>query len=287
MVVKGWNRLFVSCIILLVFWAAGGSGDVAEQTQPSVAIGPRAGDLTSPPAPTPPASHVNSIGMEFVLVSPGAFLMGAGDGTGAVSEDEQPQHRVTISRPFYLGRYEVTQEHWARIMGSNPSHSRSPSNPVERVSWNDVQRFITRLMKQEPDQVYRLPTEAEWEYACRAGSTERFSFGAEEWMSKDYIWCYRSTDSTAKRVGSLRPNAWGLHDMHGNVWEWCQDWYGRSYYSQSPQADPRGPDRGSRRVMRGGAWTTTADGCRASARQLGMPDDRNWDIGFRLVRTIR
>ena len=166
-------------------------------------------------------------------IEPGTFLMGAAD-LGFT------EHEVTISRGFYLGKYEITQGQWESVMGSNPSYFGGSNRPVEQVSWNDVQEFIGRLNEAAGEEVYRLPTEAEWEYACRAGTTTRWSFGDDEGQLGEYAW-YTGNNSPygTKEVGTKRPNPWGLYDMHGNVWEWCQDWYG-SYTSDS-QIDPAGP----------------------------------------------
>ena len=171
--------------------------------------------------------------IEFVWIEPGTFLMGAAD-LGFT------EHEVTISRGFYLGKYEITQGQWESVMGSNPSYFGGSNRPVEQVSWNDVQEFIGRLNEAAGEEVYRLPTEAEWEYACRAGTTTRWSFGDDEGQLGEYAW-YTGNNSPygTKEVGTKRPNPWGLYDMHGNVWEWCQDWYG-SYTSDS-QIDPAGP----------------------------------------------
>jgi formylglycine-generating enzyme required for sulfatase activity len=177
---------------------------------------------------------INTIGIEFILIPAGSFTMGSNDG----DSDEKPPHTVTISRPFYIGKYEVTQKQWVIIMGNNPSGFKGGNNPVENVSWNDVQEFIRKLNAKEGTTAYRLPTEAEWEYACRAGSTTKYCFGNDKSQLGQYAWYEKNSDNKTHPVGQLQANAWGLYDMHGNVWEWCEDWYGEDYYSSSPSTDP-------------------------------------------------
>ncbi len=186
----------------------------------------------------------NSIGMTFVLIPAGTFQMGSPAGEAGRDDDER-QHQVTISRPFYLQTTEVTQGQWQKVMGSNPAHFNKCGKdcPVESVSWNDAQEFIRKLNQMEKTDTYRLPTEAEWEWACRAKSTGRFSFGDSEAGLKDYAWFDKNSAAKTQPVGQLKPNAWGLYDMHGNVWEWCRDWYGR--YPAGPVTDPKGPVKGS------------------------------------------
>jgi formylglycine-generating enzyme required for sulfatase activity len=228
-------------------------------------------------------TYTNSIGMEFVLIPAGSFTMGADKNFEDASDDETPQHRVSISKPFYLGKYEVTQAQWTAVMGNNPSKFKDRSNPVEQVSWNDVQAFIRRLNQQEGHNHYRLPTEAEWEYATRAGSTGAYSFGDDADSLGRYAWYSDNSGDKRYPVGQKEPNAWGLHDMHGNVWEWVQDWYGERYYSNSPGSDPKGPSSGSRRVERGGCWCGSAKFCRSAYRNRVTPDYRHGSLGFRLA----
>lgn len=214
----------------------------------------------------------------FVKIPAGAFDMGANNG----SDDEKPVHNVRITKPFDLGKYEVTQEQWQAVMGSNPSRSKGANKPVERVSWDDVQVFIKKLNATNDGYTYRLPTEAEWEYACRAGSTGDYAGEVDE-----TAWCDKEDYSTTTPhpVGQKKPNAWGLHDMHGNLWEWCADWYSKDYYKQSPSADPTGPSKGSARVLRGGAWHATSPRCRSALRYGDSPLNISSGTGFRLVRT--
>jgi formylglycine-generating enzyme required for sulfatase activity len=230
--------------------------------------------------------YTNSIGMEFVLIPAGEFMMGAGATDEYPPDHEKPQHKVTISKDFYLGKYEVTQEQWEAVMGNNPSEVKGSTNPVENVSWDDVQVFINSLNRKEGHKRYRLSTEAEWEYAARAGSTSIYSFGDDEKQLGDYAW-YRGnsskTYSESYPVGQKQPNDWGLFDMHGNVWEWVQDRYGTDYYSQSPSIDPTGPTSGPYRVIRGGSWSYNARDARSANRRSASPGYRNFSLGFRLA----
>lgn len=223
----------------------------------------------------------NSIGMEFVLIPAGEFMMGSRNGLS----NEEPGHRVQISQPFYLGKYEVTQGQWEAMMGSNPSDFKGdPNRPVETVSWDGAQAFIQKLNEQERVTTYRLPTEAEWEYAARAGSTTAYSFGDDPMQLREYAWYHNNSNNTTHPVGQLKPNAWGLYDMHGNVWEWAQDWYGD--YPSEPVTDPTGPTKGADRVLRGGSWYDDARGCRATIRNNSSPVDHGYFLGFRLARSV-
>ncbi|MCX7005051.1 MAG: SUMF1/EgtB/PvdO family nonheme iron enzyme [bacterium] len=215
--------------------------------------------------------------MEFVLIRPGTFAMGLDQGDA----DEKPVHNVKITKPFYLGKYEVSQEQWQSVMGRNPSSFKEPKNPVESISWNDCQTFVRKLGEKMPRQTFRLPTEAEWEYACRAGTVTKFSWGDNEDGLTEYGWCQSNSGSTTHPVGEKKPNAWGLYDMHGNVWEWCRDWYGT--YASGNVTDPRGPTKGSGRVIRGGGWNYVAEYCRSSGRNGIYPAYADDDVGFRLV----
>ena len=158
---------------------------------------------------------------------------------------EHPQHRVRITKPFYLGKYLVTQEQWEAVMGSNPSEFKGPKNPVEMVSWEDCQQFLGKLNAKSSSGAskFQLPSEAQWEYACRAGSKTKYCFGDDESKLGEYAWYDANSGNTTHPVGGKKPNAWGLYDMHGNVCEWCQDWWGRDYYAKSPADDPTGLPR--------------------------------------------
>ena len=223
----------------------------------------------------------NSIGMEFVLIPAGTFTMGSDTG----ETDERPAHQVKISRPFYLGKYEVTQEQWQAVMGTNPSlFQGDPKRPVEQVAWQDAQEFIRRLNAKENVKIYRLPTEAEWEYAARAGTTTTYSFGNDVSQLRQYGWYADNAAKQTHPVGQLQPNPWGLYDMHGNVWEWVLDWSGR--YPAGAVTDPQGPDSGSQHMRRGGGWNNGASYCRSSNRYsvVGFRDDF---LGLRVVRLVR
>jgi formylglycine-generating enzyme required for sulfatase activity len=231
----------------------------------------------SPPDPR----LVDRFGISFVLIPAGTFQMGS-DHPG---DDAKPVHTVCLSRPFYLGIYPVTQRQWEAIMGSNPSRFQGPEHPVEQVSWDKVQEFIRSLNTHEGRVLYRLPTEAEWEYAARAGATGDYCFGDDVTQLSQYAWYADNAGRTTHPVGQLQPNAWGLYDMHGNVWEWVQDWYG--VYAAQTVTDPQGPTSGSSRVVRGGSWRIVARNCRSACRGYAEPGHRGDALGFRLLRTVQ
>jgi formylglycine-generating enzyme required for sulfatase activity len=235
-----------------------------------------------------PVEMTNSIGMHFVLIPPGEFDMGDADATADCPET--PKHRVGITKPFYLGLCEVTQAEYERVVGGNPSKFQGdPTRPVEQVSWEHASAFCRKLAELPQEQAahagYRLPTEAEWEYACRAGTTTRWYSGNDEAALKEHAWFKANAEGTTHPVGRKRPNAWGLYDMHGNVWEWCQDWWGGGYYATSPMDDPTGPPGGSERVSRGGCWYDGARGCQVY-RYGSEPSIQHYILGFRLVRIV-
>ncbi len=224
----------------------------------------------------------NSIGMQMVLIPAGEFDMGDDSG----DSDERPVHRVRITRPFYLGTTEVTQAQYEQVMGENPGYfTGDPRRPVEQASWDDAQEFCRRLSQKEGKE-YRLPTEAEWEYACRAGTTTRFSFGDDEARLGDYAWYDDNSGNSTHPVGQKRPNPWGLYDMHGNVWEWCADRYAEDYYAESPPDDPVGPSSGLVRVLRGGSWNYGPNYARSADRSRYTPVLRFANDGFRAARTL-
>jgi uncharacterized protein (TIGR02996 family) len=255
----------------------------------------------------------NSIGMELVLVRPGSFWMGSPPEETARYPDEGPRHRVSISQPFYLGRYPVTQEQFERVLGHNPAHFQPEGRgaalvegldtsrfPVEQVSWQDATAFCAALsaLPQERAELrsYRLPTEAEWEYACRGGaaSSAAFHFG-DSLSSRQANFDGERPYGKARRgpnlrrttaVGSYPPNAWGLFDMHGNVWEWCNDWFSEDYYGFSLEIDPRGPQTGESRVLRGGSFYYIGSSCRAAIRFGRRPGSRSNLDGFRVAMTV-
>ncbi|MCX7097367.1 MAG: formylglycine-generating enzyme family protein [Methylococcales bacterium] len=226
-------------------------------------------------------------GIRFVKMEPGCFLMGRDTDIKEKNASELPQHRVCIEKPFYLGETEVTQEKWEKVMGNNPSKVKSLYRPVDRVNWNDVQAFIDRLNSQEGGHFFRLPTEAEWEYAARAGSTSLYSFGGNAKDLANYAWYGdEGYHGASHEVEKKQPNNWGLYDMHGNVWEWVQDWYDASYYQNSPDKDPKGPPNGQYKIYRGGSWVGKPVNLRSSIRYSGLPTTRTNDIGFRLLKEI-
>ena len=230
------------------------------------------------------AAYTNSIGMKFVLIPAGSVKAEIPESKNAFDE-VVPARTVTvnISKPFYLGIYEVTQEQWIAIMGSNPSKFIAWNNPVESVSWNDVQAFIQALNKKEGHNRYRLPTETEWEYAARAGTTTKYSFGNSEKLLEEYGWCGENSDLTSHPVGQKKPNPWGLYDMHGNVREWMQDnyWYGD--HPSSSVTDPKGPFSGSDRVNRDCGWSHYAKWCHSAFRTINPADSWGTNLGFRLA----
>jgi formylglycine-generating enzyme required for sulfatase activity len=251
----------------------------------------------------PPEVITNSIGMKLALLPAGDFLMGSPDSDPKAESDEKPQHRTRITRPFCLGIYETTQEEYQRVMGMNPSGEQiSPRHPVEMVSWFDAMRFCNRLSEMEDldpyckisgEEViilggngYRLATEAEWEYACRAGGTTLWSFGDDLQELGKYAWCKGNAGNNSHPVGQKEPNPFGLYDMHGHLWEWCWDWYEEDYYKHSPVDDPQGPGAGYLRVERGGdGWNYDPPYLRSAYRNHLKPTDRFINLGFRVART--
>ena len=234
----------------------------------------------------------NNLGMAFVHIVPGTLMMGSAISPSEIKKryggkakwykDEHPQHRVTLMSGFYMQTTEVTQGQWKAVMGNNPSRFKGDDLPVEKVSWNDVQEFIQKLNQREGDNKYRLPTEAEWEYACRAGTTTRFYFGSDKSRLGEYAWYLNNSGMKTHTVAQKKPNAWGLYDMHGNVYEWCQDRYGD--YPSGSVTDPKGPFGGSGRVIRGGSWVSRSWVVRSAYRVRNDPAGRNIYLGFRLLR---
>lgn len=234
---------------------------------------------------------LNGITMEFVWIEPGTFVMGSPETEVGRDEDEGPQHEVTISRGFWLGKYEVTQKQWEAVAKTVPWAGKeqvqvSPDNPAVYISWNDAETFIDRLNTATGAIVYRLPTEAEWEYAARAGTTTRWSFGDEEAQLGEYAWYDKNAwdigEQYAHAVGQKKPNPWGLYDMHGNVYEWVQD--GFELYTSDSQVDPIAPASNALRMMRSGCFDDVAQLLSSADRGKSNP---TWDpnLGFRLLMT--
>ena len=274
------------------------------------------------PAPPPPATPAPAVdpaavpdfgeatfdGIAFVKIPAGTFTRGTTDAQrdalraaglwSALDAVEQPARTIRISRPFFLGKYEVTQAQWKRVMGDDrraePSAFKGvPELPVESVTLSDIETFLGKLKSASPDKTarYRLPSEAEWEYACRAGSAEAFGMGADKTpitvaTLPESAWFTVNADNKTHPVGTRKPNAWGLHDMHGNVWEWCRDGYAPTFYALSPDVDPVYEGPATERILRGGSWFLDARAQRAALRGGILPTAKSQYVGFRLVREL-
>ncbi|MCP5518480.1 MAG: formylglycine-generating enzyme family protein [Verrucomicrobiales bacterium] len=286
-------------LLAAVMLLSAGCGPDSSADRPS----PSAAETVSAPggvgqvidATDAPPSPSGSNGMVFI--PGGTFVMGDAD------EIDAPPHEVTISA-FFVDPHPVTQEEFESLMGSNPSRWKGPKNPVEQLRWSDAARFCNQRSEREglapcydPEtwhcdfeaSGYRLPTEAEWEYACRAGTTTAYFFGDSGAKLGDYGWYDKNAGGHPRPVGQKEPNPWGLYDMAGNVWEWCNDYYAVDYYAAAPARDPRGPEEGTTKVLRGGAWRFSADNCRSGYRYNENPGEADvcfgYDIyGFRCVR---
>jgi len=219
------------------------------------------------------------VSMEFVRIPTGKFVMGSPP-DDRDRQDEEVQRRVVLTRGFCMGRYPVTQEQWLAVMGSSPCVFKGHLNPAESVSWDDARAFLDTASA-NTNKAMRLPTEAEWEYACRAGTTTRFYAGESEADLAQAGWYAGNSEDRTHPVGQKHPNQFGLYDMLGNVWEWCSDWYGDR--SSEDATDPHGPESGTFRVFRGGCWCSHASSCRAAYRGLGNPVDGGYGMGFRVV----
>jgi formylglycine-generating enzyme required for sulfatase activity len=259
------------------------------------------GDETDKPAA--PKEIVNSIGLKMVLIPAGTFTMGSPE-SEKERLDIETQHTVEISKPFYLGAYEVTQAQFQKVGGApNRSRFKGSDLPVENLNWHHTNAFLARLSNLPAEKTagrrYRLPTEAEWEYACRAGTTTPFNCGeslSAKLANFNGAFPYGGAEKgpylrQTCKVGSYQPNAWGLYDMHGNVQEWCSDYYDPDYYKSSPKKDPHGPAKGVLstdykdfyRVVRGGSWLDEGRGCRSAYRWRAMPSDAYQIVGVRVV----
>jgi formylglycine-generating enzyme required for sulfatase activity len=221
---------------------------------------------------------IGGVRLEMAWIQPGEFKMGADDGR----DDEKPVHRVRISKGFWMGKHEVTQELWEQVMGQNPSGFRGGRNPVDSVSWRDCQIFMGALNGMVPGSGFRLPTEAEWEYACRAGTTNAFYTGNADSDADDIAWHSGNSGGTTHPVGQKQANAWGLHDISGNVGEWCSDFWD-DVYPSGLVLDPMGPSSGTGRILRGGSWNVSTVSCRSANRFNVGPSEVGRDAGLRVV----
>jgi formylglycine-generating enzyme required for sulfatase activity len=244
--------------------------------------------LEPPPVPTPtPGEKITlklpgDVPLTLARCPPGTFQMGSNNG----QDDEKPVHTVKLTNCFSLSVYPITQAQWKAVMGTDPSHFKGADRPVENVSWTDAVAFCEKLTeKLSGHGQVRLPTEAEWEYACRAGTTTDYYTGNGETALKAVGWYSSNSGKETHPVGQLEANTWNLHDMHGNVWEWCKDWYGD--YSSSQTTDPTGPASGSGRVIRGGCWLNSVGRCRSAYRVGRDPLPRGNDLGFRVAFVLK
>jgi formylglycine-generating enzyme required for sulfatase activity len=231
---------------------------------------------TASPATQPGKELMLDLGggktMKLVLIPAGKFMMGG-----------KEQHQVTLTKPYFMGTTLVTQAQYEAIMGNNPSRFKGPTNPVETISWDDAADFCKKLSA-KTHQAVRLPTEAEWEYACRAGTKTAFSFGDDETVLGDYAWYADNSGGTTHPVAQKKPNPWGLYDMHGNVWEWCSDWH--DDYPTQAVTDPQGPGSGAFRIVRGGGYLYNPVNCRSANRGHYAPVDRGIVCGLRVVAAV-
>ena len=240
------------------------SGATTEPTAAG-AVTAQADSVSAPEQSSMPTELSIDIGggmkMEFVLIQAGSFMMGS-----EKSGDEKPVHKVTFSQPFYMGRYMVTQEQWEGVMGSNPSGYKGAKNPVENVSWPECQKFMAKLNENAPGRQFSLPSEAQWEYACRAGSAGDYCYGDGDSLLKDFAWYDGNSGSQPHPVGEKKPNAWGLYDMHGNLWEWCEEFY-HPNYEGAPSDGSAWTEGGiTFKVMRGGGFNNISEYLRSSRR---------------------
>lgn len=242
------------------------------------------------PEPTKTIQLPNGVQMAFVYIPPGNFLMGSPPEELERHGDEEPLRRVYLTEGFYFGTFEVTQAQWESVMGENPSVFKhfpdAQQHPVDMVSWNDAQAFVGQINKLGLGK-FRLPTEAEWEYACRAGTQTRYYWGSDstDWQVHDYAWAFSLAEGRSHPVGQKKPNAWGLYDMSGNMWEWCQDWRSNAY-DPVDTLNPTGATTGEKRVYRGGSWFNKPSTLRTANRNGHEPDLRFTNSGLRLVMEI-
>jgi formylglycine-generating enzyme required for sulfatase activity len=272
------NFLGIAMMVIGAAWWAPAAGAADRATPPAKKPAPGPGKILT-------LDLGNKVTMKLALIPSGKFMMGSLKEEKDRQDDESPQHEVTISKAFYMGIYDVTQEQYQQIVGKNPSAFKGAQNPVECVSWDDAVEFCAALSKKAGRPV-SLPTEAQWEYACRAGSKTRFSYGDDNDYAGlgDFAWYAKNSGDTTHPVGQKKPNAWGLYDIHGNVWQWCADWYADSY-AHATKADPTGPASGTLRVMRGGSWAGNPWHCRSAYRLGATPNNQGLvnRNGFRVV----
>lgn len=270
------------CLPCLVFHSGCKSGG---QPQSDV-VEPRAvSDATEEPGlpKTKVVQLKDGVTMEFVLISDGDFMMGAETQDG--EDDEKPQHQVLISKSFYLAKTEVTQAQWLALYRAHGSSSRGDGLPVNNITWELATQYCN-LATANLEGTYRLPTEAEWEYACRAGTSTAYSYGDDTVQLQNYAWFEENSQDRIQKVGTRRPNPWGLFDMHGNVAEWCADLYDDTYYDAVSVMDPIGPEEGSYRVIRGGSFYLGSWPCRSAYRAKSKASSRSPMVGLRLLLEI-
>ncbi|WP_340818073.1 formylglycine-generating enzyme family protein [Methanolobus sp. WCC4] len=280
---KRYMTLIVAIIVMIAVIGSGctDSGDdgIEEKHEETIV------DTEPEEAEVDDSTYTNSIGMEFVKVPEGEFYMGASDDERYSDKDERPVHYVSIGYDYYMGAYEVTQEQWEAVMGDDPSKFQGDDLPVEKVSWVDANEFVEKLNGMEGTESYRLPTEAEWEYACRAGTDTAFSFGDDSALMVDYGWFDDNSEDKTRPVGMKEANPWGLYDMHGNVAEWVEDEY-HSSYNGAPEDGSAWLGGVDRRVIRGGSWENAEDNCRSAVRDSIGEGSRADYVGFRIVKEI-
>jgi formylglycine-generating enzyme required for sulfatase activity len=227
-----------------------------------------------------------STGIEFVLIPSGEFEMGSPSKEKNEFASEFPAHKVAIKNSFYLGKSPVTQKQWKKIMGKNPSHFKGEDHPVEMVSWIEAQKFIKKLNEKEHTNKYRLPSEAEWEYACRAGTQTNYYFGDDNSKLNEYAWYAENSNGQTHPVCQKKPNSWGLCDMHGNVWEWVQDTWHENYNSSPLDGSPWEGEEDTHRASRGGSWYCDSNLCRSASRFRRDPENHISNLGFRLLKEV-
>jgi formylglycine-generating enzyme required for sulfatase activity len=274
------NVCFAFCIYFLITSCSPNSRSTSNEIDNDDTVVIDDSDSSSSDGDNSPNSYTNSFGIQFNYVEAGTFIMGAEDG----NDNEKPIREVELTEAFYLGIYEVTQAQWFAVMGISPSFFTGDSLPVERVSWQDVQAFIAQLNEIEGGSRYRLPSEAEWEYAAKGGQASKsFTFAGSDSIN-NVAWYNANSSGISHKVGLKQPNELGIYDMSGNVWEWCQDWFDAEYYEQAPNRNPEGPSSAISKVIRGGSWGSSSDICRTTNRGSIEIESRFSGIGFRLLR---